>query len=74
MELRRLNSNEKRTPVTYENASEALNKIGSWTTWLTGLQTASIAAMAALSKLEECNKAELHGKPTWVYRILLINY
>ena len=34
VELRRLNSNEKKTPVTYENASEALNKIGSWTTWL----------------------------------------
>lgn len=36
--------------VTYENAKNALEKIGTWTTWLTGLQTASMAAMALLVK------------------------
>jgi len=36
--------------VVYENAKEALNNIGTWTTWLTGLQTAAIASMALLIK------------------------
>ena len=36
--------------VVYENATEALKNVSTWTTWLTGLQTAAIASMALLTK------------------------
>jgi hypothetical protein len=40
----------KKSPITYDSACKAIDRMATFTTWLTGLQTAAMAAMGLLLK------------------------
>ena len=62
---------ERLTPVTFENAQEALNRMSSWATWLTGLQTAIIAGLGLIFK--DYNQTDL-SKTLGLFTITFLGF